>query len=263
MPRPRSYRENVMTVELYAFDCGHLTMPLGMLLAGEHGLMTVPVPAFLIKHARGNVLFDSGLHEQLLHDAPAYLGEKLNAVFGVHYRGDEAIAACLERVDIDVTGISHLVNSHLHFDHCGGNCRIPNAAVVVQKKEWEWATKSEPELGYYRTDYVTGQDVRTVDGEYDIFGDGSVVCIPTYGHTPGHQSLKVQTASGEFVLTGDACYLRRTLEQLHLPTILFDREQAIASLHKLRALQSRGARIIFGHDPTTWEEVVRAPARLG
>ena len=47
----------------------------------------------------------------------------------------------------------------------------------------------------------TGQHIRTVDGEHDLFGDGTVVCRPTYGHTPGHQSLRVRTEkAGEFVL---------------------------------------------------------------
>ena len=56
---------------------------------------------------------------------------------------------------------------------------------------------------------------------------GMVVCVPTYGHTPGHQSLKVRLDSGEVLLTGDACYLRKTLENLHLPRVVHDREQML------------------------------------
>ena len=252
-----------MTVELYAFDCGQLSMPAGTFLEGEEGTMKVPVPAFLIKHPKGNVLFDSGLHDKLRTDPLGYFGEDLNAMVEVHYRGDEAIEACLESIDVGVSNVSHLVNSHLHFDHCGGNCKITDAPVVIQKKEWEWATKSEADLGYYASDYQTGQDIKTVQGEFDIFGDNSVVCLPTYGHTPGHQSLRVRTERGEFVLTGDACYLRRTLEELHMPGVLFDREDAIASLHRIRALQSRGAQIVYGHDPELWPGIVKAPERMG
>ena len=252
-----------MTGELYAFDCGQLTMPTGTFLENEEGMMTVPVPAFLVKHAKGTVLFDSGLHDKLRSDPLDYFGADLNALVDVHYRGDEAIEACLAAIDIDVADVSHLVNSHLHFDHCGGNCKITAAPILVQKREWEWATKSEPDLGYYPTDYVTGQDIQQVDGEYDIFGDASVVCLPTYGHTPGHQSLRVRTERGEFVLTGDACYLRRTLEELHMPGVLYDREGALASLHKLRDLQSRGAAIVYGHDPEFWTSVVKSPKRMG
>jgi len=249
-------------VELYAFDCGQLTMPTGTFLENEEGSMTVPVPAFLIKHPKGSVLFDSGLHDQLRTDPLSYFGEELNALVEVHYHQNETVEACLSRIDVDVSDISHLVNSHLHFDHCGGNCKITSAPVIVQKKEWEWATKSEPDLGYYPSDYQTGQDNQQDNGEHDIFGDASVVCLPTYGHTPGHQSLRVRTENTEFVLTGDACYLRQTLENLHLPGVLYNREDARASLRTLRELQSRGAKIIYGHDPEFWPSVIKAPERM-
>ena len=135
-----------VSVELYAFDCGQLTMPTGTFLENEEGIMTVPVPAFLIRHPKGCVLFDSGLHDELQADPLDYFGQELNALVTVHYRKDEAIESCLSEIDFDVSDISFLVNSHLHFDHCGGNCKITSAPVIVQRKEWEWATKSEPDL---------------------------------------------------------------------------------------------------------------------
>ncbi|TMA68197.1 MAG: MBL fold metallo-hydrolase, partial [Deltaproteobacteria bacterium] len=75
---------------------------------------------------------------------------------------------------------------------------------------------------YDARNYDTGHEVLAVDGEHDLFGDGRVVCLPTYGHTPGHQSLRVRLGGGDVVLTADACYLRRTLEELHLPAIVHD-----------------------------------------
>lgn len=252
-----------MTTKLYAFDCGQLTLPTNIFLEGEEGMITVPVPAFLIQHDKGSVLFDTGLNPATRTDPAAYLGPDLNSMIEVHHRDEEEIQACLARVEVGTEEITHLVNSHLHFDHCGGNCKITNAPVIVQKREWEWAMKPDPDRAYFAGDYDTGQDIKTIDGEFDIFGDRSVMCIPTYGHTPGHQSLKVQTEGGEFVLTGDACYLRRTLEELHLPAALHDRDQALASLAKLRDLKARGARLIYGHDPEHWSSVTQAPKRLG
>jgi glyoxylase-like metal-dependent hydrolase (beta-lactamase superfamily II) len=87
------------------------------------------------------------------------------------------------------------------------------------------------------------------DGVHDVFGDGAVECLPTHGHTPGHQSLRLRLASGDVVLTADACYLRRTLDSLALPPVVDDRAAALASLEKLRALAAAGARLSFGHDP--------------
>ena len=82
-----------------------------------------------------------------------------------------------------------------------------------------------------------------------MFGDGSVVCLPTHGHTPGHQSLRLRLNSGEIVLAADACYFCRTLRERRLPRYVPDREAMLASLDRLETLEKSGARIYFGHDP--------------
>ena len=116
-----------------------------------------------------------------------------------------------------------MINSHLHFDHVGGNAELPNATLVVQRREWEVAADPEQirRNGYNRADFDLGHHLKLIDGEHDLFGDGSVVCIPTYGHTPGHQSLRVRTDSGEFVMTADSCYMRKVLEEMVLPPFAF------------------------------------------
>ena len=99
---------------------------------------------------------------------------------------------------------------------------------------------------------------REIEGELDVFGDGTVVVFPTPGHTPGHQSLRVQLETGTVVLAADCCYLRRTLDTLHLPRAVYNQGQMLASLGALRALQSGGARIFFGHDLEFWKTVPQA-----
>jgi glyoxylase-like metal-dependent hydrolase (beta-lactamase superfamily II) len=99
-----------------------------------------------------------------------------------------------------------------------------------------------------------------LDGEHDMFGDGSVVCLPTYGHTPGHQSLRLRLDSGEVVLAADACYFCQTLRKRRLPRNMYDRAAMLASLDRLEALEKSGARIYFGHDPKFWRSVPQAPA---
>ena len=255
-----------MTVRLYAMTCGWVTMRMRAILDGEgdkDSTLVVPIPSYLIEHPKGRVLFDSGLNLAVQHDYDGYMGG-LTKYMQAELKPGEELVSCLKRLDRDVADIDYVVNSHLHFDHCGGNGEVPNAAIVIQKPEWEYAQSRDPEkpTGYKREDYDHGQDVQQVSGEHDIFGDGSVVCIPTYGHTPGHQSLKVRHDGGEVVLAGDACYLRQTLDNLHLPAIVHDREQMIASLHVLRGLQARGARIYYGHDPEFWQTVPQAPAPM-
>jgi glyoxylase-like metal-dependent hydrolase (beta-lactamase superfamily II) len=249
--------------ELYAFTCGQLTIPHGFLIQGAKGKITVPVPSYLIVHARGRVLFDSGLHVEIQRDARAHMGERgvLGTTF--HFSAGEEVGARLASAACAPEAITHVVNSHLHYDHCGGNAQLPNADVLVQRREWEHARAlPDDDPAYRRREFDTGQRARLLDGEHDLFGDGTVVCFPSYGHTPGHQSLRVRTARGEFVLCGDACYLRESLEKLALPGVIFDRDAALASLQRFRALAATGAHVMFGHDPEFWRSVAQAPARL-
>jgi glyoxylase-like metal-dependent hydrolase (beta-lactamase superfamily II) len=93
----------------------------------------------------------------------------------------------------------------------------------------------------------------------DVFGDGSVVCIPTCGHTPGHQSLRLRLDGCEVVLAADACYFCQTLRERRLPRNMYDREAMLASLDRLEALEQSGAHILFGHDLEFWRTVPQAP----
>ena len=253
-----------MTVDLYALTCGHLTIPKAFMLEGVEGTIKVPVPSYLVVHPKGKVLFDSGLHVDSQADAAAYAGDFLYSFHDFHFTAGEQIDARLRTIDFDPSSVDLVINSHLHFDHCGGNAQLPNATVVVQRREWEHAHRDDAERkGYLTGDFDTGQLIRLVEGETDIFGDGSAVIIPSYGHTPGHQSLRVRTATTEFLLCGDACYLRQSLDDLHLPGIIADPDAALDTLQRFRALEAGGTRIMFGHDPTFWTSVPQAPDRLG
>lgn len=250
-------------MRLIAMTCGWLTGPLGNFLDGEHGRIRVPVPSFLIDHPGGLVLFDAGMHPGCRTDPVERLGG-IARLFTVEYDARDDVASRLAACEIRADRVRYLVNSHLHFDHAGGNALIPNAQLVVQRREWDAGHDDEMRQRnfYDPRDYDLGHAVRCLDGEHDLFGDGRVVCMPTYGHTPGHQSLRVRLDRGEVILTGDACYLARTLEHLHLPGVVHDRDAMLASLHALRRLRDAGARIIFGHDPELWATVPQAPTAL-
>ena len=253
-----------MSVELRVFTTGYLTIPLGFMLAGREGTIKVPVCCYLITHGRGQVVFDTGLHPATQHNPTGHIGELLASFHQFDFHPGEDLAARLQAVDVDPGSVTHVVNSHLHFDHCGGNVQLPNATIVCQHKEWEAAERGGSKRGYVAEDFDTGQPFEFIDGDHDLFGDGTVVCFPTAGHTPGHHSLRVRTEhGGEFVLCGDACYLEHNLDHLALPGVIADPDAALATLRLFRSLRDQGATLMYGHDPDVWTTVPQAPTRLG
>jgi len=199
-----------MAIRLLALTCGWIRGPLGAFLAGEHGSIRVPVPSFLIEHPRGRVVFDTGVHLDAARDPVARLGAAAAGVYTVELTPEEQVGARLRALGCDPASIRFAINSHLHFDHTGGNAELPNAVFLHQRAEW--AAGQEPDQvaanAYNPRDYDLGHEVLLLDGEHDVFGDGSVVCLPTPGHTPGHQSLVVDGADGRTVLVGQALYTR-------------------------------------------------------
>jgi len=253
-----------MAAKLYAFNLGFVTVPSRWLMAGAPGQMTVPVCGYLIDHPKGRAVFDTGLHLATQTDQVNYMGAKFNSYQQCHFHPGEEISARLEAMQIAPESITYVINSHLHFDHCGGNALLPNADIIVQRDEHAFAESGKGGPGYIKNDWATGQTFKVIDGEHDLFGDGSVVILPTRGHTPGHQSLRVQTElGGEFILCGDACYLRDNLDKLQVPGILADAEATLAVLKRFRAMQAGGATLVFGHDPEQWKTLPTAPTRLG
>jgi glyoxylase-like metal-dependent hydrolase (beta-lactamase superfamily II) len=251
-------------MKLHAMTCGWIEADLDAFLAGEPGRLRIPVPSYLIEHPRGRVLFDTGLHPATQSDPVGRLGEALAAAYHVEFQPGEEIERRLETLDVAPDSVDFIVNSHLHFDHTGGNQAIPNATLVVQRREWEAGQDPDQMVkNFYDTkDYDLGHALRLVDGEHDLFGDGSVVCVPTYGHTPGHQSLRVRMNGRDILLAADTCYLKRTLEEMKLPPFGADPSAQIESLKMLRRLQASGTEIFYGHDPEFWKSVPQAPARV-
>ena len=253
-----------MDLKIFALTCGHLTGDLGRLMEGGAGRVRMPVPAYLIEHPRGTALFDTGMHPDCQRDPAGRVGQRVAGLFAFDYHPGEEISARLDALGCDPKRIDLIINSHFHFDHAGGNALIPNATLLVQRREWE--AGRDPEIaarcGFDPHDFDLGHALRLVDGEHDVFGDGSVLCLPTHGHTPGHQSLKLRLADGDIVLAADSCYFCRTLRERRLPRFVYDRDGMLAALDRLATLEAGGARIFFGHDPEFWAAVPQAPIAL-
>jgi glyoxylase-like metal-dependent hydrolase (beta-lactamase superfamily II) len=217
-------------------------------ITGEEGTTTLPILGWLIDHPDGLALFDNGMHPGLQADVTR-LGRTASA-FRPDYHPGEEVAARLDQRGVRPSDISFTILSHLHFDHCGGTGSLPDTRLVVQRAEWEAAhDQALIDHGVYDpADYDHGHDVQQLDGRHDVFGDGRVVCLPTPGHTPGHQALRVELDSGPVVLTGDCVYFERMLDDMLVPRLGHDTDQQLESMAELARLRDQGCRLLYGHD---------------
>jgi glyoxylase-like metal-dependent hydrolase (beta-lactamase superfamily II) len=232
--------------------------------------LTFPIPAFLVEHpSAGAILIDTGFHGSVAVNPQANLG-RVNARFfrGVEMEPDQAVAAQLRARGMQPADVKVVVMTHLHSDHASAISDFPDATFVVSAAEWAAASEGGAMHGYVKRQFDHGFDWRLLDFEgrdassfsgfarsFDLFGDGSVRTVYTPGHTLGHMSVVLGTARGEVLIAADAIYLRRTLDDTHLPYRVADEHLFRRSLRELRqyATETPDALIVPGHDWEAWE----------
>ena len=196
-----------------------------------------PVHGFVVTHSGGAMLVDTGVGgpQQVLDD----------------YRVvNRSVADALAELDMTPGDISMVVNTHLHFDHCGQNSVFPHAPVYVQRAECERARREEPDLWEW-FGFMDAQ-FELLDGDAELAP--GVRVVSTTGHTVGHQSVIVEgepdTATD--LLIGDAAYTAgyyadpdRNADEL-APGQAADVAEWRGSLRRLHA--AAPARVHFCHD---------------
>ncbi len=251
-------------MRLHAFSCGRLRSRKNVFVpdADKNELMDAPVPVFLMAHPRGNVLFDTGPHPDVFSDAASRWGGLAKAFQPI---GDERswVVPQLETVGVNPADIQYVINSHLHFDHAGGNQYFPQSIFLVSQGEMDWAKNPESEgKGYFRGDWDHPLDYRPITGEMDVFGDGTVVILPMPGHTPGHQIVRVRLRrEGTIILSGDCVPCQENLRRPVVSRNNMDDALALDTIWRVHALMEKEkAFLIHGHDPSQWEQVRTGPA---
>ncbi len=197
-----------------------------------------PVRPLLVRTDDGNILVDTGVG-----DVP----DKLRKYYPVVR--DSNLIDSLAAEGLGPKDISLVINTHLHYDHAGHNTMFPDAEIIAQKKELDYARNPPRFLvgGYIRSFFET-PNLKTIDGPKDIV-DG-VRVMPTPGHTAGHQSVILEMNGNRYVFTGDVSPVRENWESGIPVGILLDPMAAAESLERCKAL---GARPIFSHDDEQWE----------
>ncbi len=238
-------------MELYLFDSGTLA------LEG----FEVPVPFFLVRHPDGDVLVDGGNPLAMASDARAFLGEYAD-VFEAHMTEDQHCAAQLAAIGVSPADLRYVVQTHLHFDHIGALGHFPDAEFVVHERELD-AARVNDGSGYVGNFDDPGLHWRPVDGDHDLFGDGSVRLLETPGHAAGHMSLLLTlTDTGPVLITADASDNRRQWDGRDQPRGFHSPQEAARSIERLRSVAAEhDPLIVFGHDPRNWAGLCRAPDR--
>ncbi len=227
------------------FNAGWISSSAAVWRQGEdpERRIRVPVPVYLIETPQERILVDTGLHPAAVADPAGYYGRPEAAMFELE----------LERPiteQVDLSSLTRVVLTHLHFDHAGSLTLLPESVpIVVQRREWERRNDGDviKRNFFYPRDYdIDGRTVVTVDGDHDLLGDGSVMLLLTPGHTPGHQSVRV---GEELVIGVDVAHFASTLDDLRFPVFADDYEAQAESASRLRGLRDDGVRVLPGHDP--------------
>jgi glyoxylase-like metal-dependent hydrolase (beta-lactamase superfamily II) len=269
-------------VRLRPLLTGEIATPPGFLerlpgrLAGVrgYGLHTrrrhwpwAPVPAFLLEHpGAGPILVDTGLHESLAR-SKRNVG-LAGVLFSFRVGAGQTVRERLQQRGLAVAEIDTVIMTHLHNDHASAVEDFPDSTFVLDRREWEAAWRKAPSFrGYQRRQFDHRFDWRSVDFEapgvdafatfgrtLDLFGDGSVRLLSTPGHTPGHMSLLLRLRHREALITVDAAYTRRTIDESVMPLLTDDVHRFRRSLGEIQryVAQTPGSLVIPGHDAETW-----------
>ena len=265
---PRRRREASSGIELHMFQTGTLKTKVKYIKMNQGDAdFEIPVPWFLIKHPSGNIVIDGGNAVEAAIDKRGHWGAVVDAydpVMGV----EENCVDQLKAVGVDPHSIRYVLQSHLHLDHTGAIGHFPNAQIICQRAEYEYAFKPHwfSAGAYIRADFDRpGLNWKFLGGEftdnYDLFGDGVVKMIFTPGHAPGHQSFLVTLPrTGPVLLTIDAAYTQDHWDNKALPGLVVSSADAANSVEKLRRIASdTNAMVVTGHDPDNWKTFRKAP----
>lgn len=256
--------EEIAGIRLYTLDCGRAELKdMGFFsdtgeYTGQPG--TIAVSCFLIRHPKGILLWDTGMGDKLVE-------KKEGVDFGaIHIFASVTLIDQLKQLGLTPSDVTYMAFSHFHFDHTGNANLFPSSTWILNQAELTWA------LGNPKPDsvdlssfsgYKTAKS-KMIDGDYDVFGDGSVRILRAPGHTPGHQVLELQLKkAGAVILSGDLYHLRQNYDHRRVPDFNFNRADTLASMDRVeKIIQNTKGRLVVQHDPGDFRTMPKFPAYL-
>ena len=267
----RSTTFSIGRLKAHALEAGRLRLDGGAMFgvvpkplwerrapADERNRIRLAMRCLLLEHPDGLVLIDTGLGNK---DSDKF--KDIYCVENAGADGRTALEDALASVGFSPEDVRWVINTHLHFDHAGGDTWLdpsgavrltfPRARHVVQRGELEFATHTnERTAGSYLAPNFASVDFTLLDGEREVLP--GIRCLPTPGHVPYHQSILIESGGERLCYLAD---LVPTSAHLPLAWIMGYDVQPLATLESRRAIYGRaeaeGWRLFFEHDPAVIE----------
>ena len=194
---------------MYVFACGEACVPdVSPWSPGVNvgKSTTFSDNCYLIVHGKDLMMWDSGYPDAMINSPDGVVGPRSTAYV------KKTLTSQLAELGIKPAQITRVAFSHIHGDHVGNANLFANAIVYIQQPEFDAAFGVEPsKFGFVPATYeqLRTNPIVKLNGDYDVFGDGSVTILSTPRHTPGHQSLLVRLPkTGAVVLSGDVAHFK-------------------------------------------------------
>jgi N-acyl homoserine lactone hydrolase len=208
---------------------------------------SLAVSCYLLVHPAGTLLWDTGLGDDLVGTAGRTIPDV--AVFRV----ERTLREQLTEIGHPPETVDHLALSHFHPDHVGNVGLLGKARLLVQREDHAAAFGDTPDAHGFEPGAYTAlreQETTLLDGDHDVFGDGSVVIVRVPGHTPGSQALLVRLpGTGPVLITGDLAHSLDNWRRRTVPSVNWDTAETLRSLDRAAALvAAEGAKLWVPHD---------------
>jgi glyoxylase-like metal-dependent hydrolase (beta-lactamase superfamily II) len=217
---------------------------------------------YVIEHPKGTLMWDAGLSESLIALPEPYNSPDGN--FTVSRK--DSVANQLASIGMTVEDVEYIAFSHTHFDHTGHANAFTNATWLVQESEYDFVMgkevrESNPEMYEAVKDL---KNIRKIKGDYDVFGDGTVVFKYMPGHTPGHQVLFLDLKEhGPLLLSGDLYHFYENREYKRIPIFNYNVAQTRESMNAFEAFaEEMNAEVYLQHQKEDFNKMPKAPNYL-
>jgi glyoxylase-like metal-dependent hydrolase (beta-lactamase superfamily II) len=253
---------SIADVKLYVFDCGRISfddVSAFGLSNEETDVRQLFVPCYLIEHDAGRLLWDAGLPLDIIGQG------KVESRPGVAMWYDNSLLDQMAAMGIAPGDVDFAAFSHMHYDHVGAANAFKGSTILIQTTEYVAAfehAEDNPVFNPALYAELENAERISLNGDHDVFGDGSVKIISAPGHTPGHQTLLLELDNfGPLMLSGDLYHFKASRALRRTPEFNTDAAETLRSMDKVEAIvEATGATFWIEHNQALADTLNMAPA---